>query len=139
MFKQRKGKEIPPINTTALPDIIFMLLFFFMVVTVLKKDESSKAIKVPLVHFAEFSKGKNLVQVSIQEDNGAYIYFINNRLYEDIKTLETALTTRFRNSESHKIILTAHKSIPMQKINVLKNAFQRARYYNIEYMAVTSI
>ncbi len=35
---------MPEINTSALPDIIFMLLFFFMVVTVMRK----RAIKVTL-------------------------------------------------------------------------------------------
>ena len=37
-FKKDGGKEIPPVNTAALPDIVFMLLFFFMVVTVMRED-----------------------------------------------------------------------------------------------------
>jgi len=35
--KERKGQE--QINTSALPDIIFMLLFFFMVTTVLREQD----------------------------------------------------------------------------------------------------
>lgn len=36
-FKKEK-KEAPGINTSALPDIVFMLLFFFMVATVLRNN-----------------------------------------------------------------------------------------------------
>ena len=57
MSKFRKGgkKGIPGVNTSALPDIIFMLLFFFMVATTMKevdmqvevvKPEASQAIPI---------------------------------------------------------------------------------------------
>ena len=36
-FKSKKGKESPAINTSSLPDIIFMLLFFFMVSTTMRE------------------------------------------------------------------------------------------------------
>ena len=36
-FKTKKGKGTPAINTSSLPDIIFMLLFFFMVTTVMRE------------------------------------------------------------------------------------------------------
>ena len=35
-FKQKGSKELPPISTSSLPDVIFMLLFFFMAVAVMK-------------------------------------------------------------------------------------------------------
>ncbi len=38
-FKNKKGGELPAVNTASLPDIVFMLLFFFMVVTVLRKND----------------------------------------------------------------------------------------------------
>ncbi len=36
-FKTKKGKGSAAINTSSLPDIIFMLLFFFMVTTVMRE------------------------------------------------------------------------------------------------------
>ena len=36
-FTKKKGNELPPVNTAALPDIVFMLLFFFMVATVMRE------------------------------------------------------------------------------------------------------
>ncbi len=43
--KERKGQE--RINTSALPDIIFMLLFFFMVTTVLREQDILVEQKIP--------------------------------------------------------------------------------------------
>lgn len=46
-FKKKKDGEIPPVNTAALPDIVFMLLFFFMVATVLRKDNLQVLNQLP--------------------------------------------------------------------------------------------
>ena len=35
----KKKKGMPAINTSALPDIVFMLLFFFMITTVMRKND----------------------------------------------------------------------------------------------------
>lgn len=35
----KKKKGLPPVNTAALPDIVFMLLFFFMVTTTMRETE----------------------------------------------------------------------------------------------------
>ena len=45
-FKKKKDGGLPPVNTAALPDIVFMLLFFFMTVTVMK--DSTLKIKQQL-------------------------------------------------------------------------------------------
>ncbi len=37
-FKKKK-KGVPAVNTSALPDIVFMLLFFFMVTTTMRETE----------------------------------------------------------------------------------------------------
>ncbi|MEN8764869.1 MAG: ExbD/TolR family protein [Wenyingzhuangia sp.] len=41
----KKKKEVPAVNTAALPDIVFMLLFFFMVSTTMR--ETSLLIQKP--------------------------------------------------------------------------------------------
>lgn len=46
-FRKDEGKEVPAINTSALPDIVFMLLFFFMVSTTMKEVTLKVSIKVP--------------------------------------------------------------------------------------------
>ena len=45
-FKKKK-KGVPAVNTSALPDIVFMLLFFFMVTTTMR--ETSLRIDTPVL------------------------------------------------------------------------------------------
>lgn len=46
-FKKASGKEMKPISTASLPDIVFMLLFFFMVTTVMRETELKIQVRVP--------------------------------------------------------------------------------------------
>ncbi|MBI9067640.1 MAG: biopolymer transporter ExbD [Salinivirgaceae bacterium] len=46
-FRKDDGKEVPAINTSALPDIVFMLLFFFMVSTTMKEVTLKVTVHVP--------------------------------------------------------------------------------------------
>jgi biopolymer transport protein ExbD len=47
-FKKGGKKAIPAVNTSALPDIIFMLLFFFMVATTMKEVDMQVDVKKPV-------------------------------------------------------------------------------------------
>ncbi len=53
-FKTKKGRGDAKINTSSLPDIIFMLLFFFMVTTTMR--EVSYKVKMKLPEATEIQK-----------------------------------------------------------------------------------
>jgi len=53
-FRKSSSKELPPISTASLPDIVFMLLFFFMVSTTMR--EVTLMVKVTLPQATELSK-----------------------------------------------------------------------------------
>ncbi len=53
-FRKNDGKELPPISTASLPDIVFMLLFFFMVSTTMR--EVTLKVKQTLPQATELSK-----------------------------------------------------------------------------------
>lgn len=60
-FKKQK-KELPPISTASLPDIVFMLLFFFMVSTTMRETELKiKQPNLPQAHAVKKFEHKNLV------------------------------------------------------------------------------
>lgn len=60
-FKKQK-KELPPISTASLPDIVFMLLFFFMVSTTMRETELKiKQPNLPQAHNVKKFEHKNLV------------------------------------------------------------------------------
>ena len=46
-FKKKKGQGTQAINTSSLPDIMFMLLFFFMVTTVMRETTLIVKVKPP--------------------------------------------------------------------------------------------
>ncbi len=72
-FKKNNDKELPPISTASLPDIVFMLLFFFMVSTTMREVTMMVDIKVP--EGTELSKleKKSLVSyIYVGEPNKQY-------------------------------------------------------------------
>lgn len=60
-FKKKRGNEIPAINTSSLPDIIFMLLFFFMVATVMRQNTLKIQNRLPFANQVEKLDKKDLV------------------------------------------------------------------------------
>ncbi len=46
-FKKDNNKSVPGVNTSSLPDIVFMLLFFFMVATTSKESDPSVKVVQP--------------------------------------------------------------------------------------------
>ena len=53
-FRKKGEKEVPPISTASLPDIVFMLLFFFMVSTTMR--EVTYKVEITLPQATELSK-----------------------------------------------------------------------------------
>lgn len=59
---QKKGKaEIPELNTSSLPDLIFSILFFFMIVTSMREVELKVEFKTPQGTELEKLERKSLV------------------------------------------------------------------------------
>lgn len=53
-FRKDDKKELPPVSTASLPDIVFMLLFFFMVSTTMR--EVTLKVKMTAPQATELSK-----------------------------------------------------------------------------------
>lgn len=53
-FRKSNNKELPPISTSSLPDIVFMLLFFFMASTTMR--EVTLKVKITVPEATELSK-----------------------------------------------------------------------------------
>ena len=60
-FKDKGKKELPPVSTASLPDIIFMLLFFFMVTTVMREVELKVKLELPDATEVEKLENKALI------------------------------------------------------------------------------
>ncbi len=60
-FKKKKASGMQKINTSALPDIIFMLLFFFMVATTMRETTLIVKVRVPDATEVQKLEKKSLV------------------------------------------------------------------------------
>ncbi len=60
-FKKSGNKELPPISTASLPDIVFMLLFFFMVTTTMREVTLNVKVKLPTATELSKLEKKSLV------------------------------------------------------------------------------
>ena len=60
-FRKKGGKELPPISTASLPDIVFMLLFFFMVSTTMREVTVNVSQKLPTATELSKLEKKSLV------------------------------------------------------------------------------
>ena len=47
-FKKDGSRPMPGVNTSSLPDIVFMLLFFFMVATTSKENDPTVKVESPV-------------------------------------------------------------------------------------------
>ena len=60
-FKKKASREMPEMNTSSLPDLIFTILFFFMIVTTMREVTLMVEFKVPKGTEIEKMTKKSLV------------------------------------------------------------------------------
>lgn len=152
-FKTKSSKGLPPINTSSLPDIVFMLLFFFMVTTVMKETSLQVQVQVPFATEVKKIEKKSLV---------SYIYIgrpmsqivslygtepmlqLNDKLINDegipivvIQDFVLAEREKLNESEKNKMMVSLRidKGINMGKVSDVKQALRYANALKINYSA----
>ncbi|MCF8225681.1 MAG: biopolymer transporter ExbD [Bacteroidales bacterium] len=152
-FRRKKGKGAQKINTSSLPDIIFMLLFFFMVSTTMRETEVQVQIKIPEVSEVKKLEQKSLVSyIYIGRPNrglqGMYgtepLIQLNDKLINDegIPTETVQDFVLFEREalpevDKNKMVMSLRidEDIPMGKVDDVKQALRRAKALIINYSA----
>ena len=118
-FNKKRDSSLPPMNTSSLPDIVFMLLFFFMTVTVMK--DSTLKVENTLPNASEVKKLE-------KKDRVVYIYVGKPTAeYEKIYGTESKiqLNDKFSNaSDVGDYILMERAKKPEELQNVLTTALK---------------
>jgi len=141
---QRK-KTHPKINTSALPDIIFMLLFFFMVVTVLRDQQVGVKFSIPGADQVQKLENQSLItniyigrpidpvrgNTPLIQINDAFIYKEN---LDQAVRQQTANDFRHQ-SERAITVLKVDREVPMGLVNDVKTALRKAQRLKISYIA----
>lgn len=134
-FKTKKGKGTPAINTSSLPDIIFMLLFFFMVTTVMREVTLKVEIKLPKATEVQKLAKKSLVSyIFIGPPVKSKLYGTNSRIQlndafanvDDIQEF-VAKEREARDEADKKYITTSLKVDRMTRMGIVSDVKQELR------------
>jgi len=137
-FKTNKGKESPGINTSSLPDIIFMLLFFFMVTTVMREVTVMVKQNMPSASEVQKLERKSLVSfIYIGEPKESKKYGTNARIQlndvfakVDDVPLFIAREKESRDEADRKLLTTSLKVDGDTKMGVVSDVKQELRKSN---------
>lgn len=143
-FRKDRKKSIPGVNTSALPDIIFMLLFFFMVATTMKEVDLQVDIKKPVADQAVELEDK---------DNVDFIYIgfplsqnagtepriqLNDQLAPGAGVVGRWKITQTREGKRPFDIVTSlkvHKDVGMRVVSDVKEELREIDAIKINYSA----
>lgn len=143
-FKTKKGKEGAAINTSSLPDIIFMLLFFFMVTTTMR--EVTLKVKTTLPEATEVQKleKKSLVSfIYVGPPVNPKIFGTNTRIQlndqfaviDDIQEFVANDRQKRPESDRQKVTfsLKVHEETRMGVVTDIKQELRKAGAFKINY------
>lgn len=60
-FTKSGGREMPELNTSSMPDLVFAILFFFMVTTTMRSEDLMVKMKLPTATEVQKLEKKSLV------------------------------------------------------------------------------
>ncbi|MEY2964153.1 MAG: hypothetical protein RL754_1414 [Bacteroidota bacterium] len=149
VIKKKKDKSLPAMNTSALPDIVFMLLFFFMVATVMREVDLKVSVNKPQATEIQKLERKSLVtyiyagapRVKYQDKFGKAPRVQLNDSFATLDDIQPfVIQEREAKSEEERPLLTmsikADKSVKMGLITDIKLQLRKAQALKINYSAL---
>ncbi len=146
MINKKQTRTRPAINTSALPDIIFMLLFFFMVVTVMRQQKRMLNIQVPSA--TEITKLHNQSSIQhiyigkpIDKERGTTDRIQINDAFIPVHRLEVAVRTIIAGkTEPVKAgwinSLKVDKDVDMGLVSDVKTTLRKAEQLKLNYEVI---
>jgi len=145
-FRKDGDKEVPAINTSALPDIVFMLLFFFMVSTTMKEVELKIDVHKPEASEIKKLEKKSLVSyIYVGEPKKAFVKYFGtepriqlNDVFADVKDIGDFIEAE-RQKRDEKVIpfmttsLKVDENTKMGVITDIKQELRRVSALRINY------
>ena len=144
-FTKAGGREMPELNTSSLPDMIFAILFFFMVTVSMRTETLMVRHTLPTASEVQKLERKSLVtyiNIGIPLDprlgTGTRMQ-LNDKLAEISDIQEYIAQERERLSEADRQFMTvsikADENTKMKYISDVKQALRKAYALKISYSA----
>ena len=150
----RREHEMPGLNTSSLPDLIFTVLFFFMIVThmrqvTLKVDyrapqgkQLTRLTKKSAVSYIYIGKPvQTLSRVSnVETDSSGVCVQLNDKLATPAEVMDYVLAEKRRMSAEDQrqmtVSIRADRQVPMGVVRDVKQALRQAKVLRVNYSAV---
>ena len=153
MFR-RRIREVPGLNTSSLPDLIFSVLFFFMIVTHMRQVTLKVQYRVPqgkqltrltrksavsYVYIGKPAKGVPHADRTIAPQEGGVYVQLNDKLATPEDVHDYMTFEKRRMSAEDKQLMTvsirADRNTPMGVVMDVKQALRQARVTKVNYAA----
>ncbi len=148
VMKKKGGKELPPVSTASLPDIVFMLLFFFMVTTTMREVELKVQVRLPEATEIQKLEKKSLVSFIyvgaptrnlIKKMGDRPRIQLNDDFASEKDILDFVAAERDKLSEADRnamtISLKVHRDVQMGQVADIKQELRKANALKISYTA----
>lgn len=143
-FKRNKKSGVQSINTSSLPDIIFMLLFFFMVTTVMREVTLIVKVLPPEATEVQKLERKSLVSyIYIGEPKKSSLFGSKPRIqlndqFAEVGNIQAFVTSerQSRDEVDRKFITTSLKvdqNIQMGIVTDVKQELRKSGAFKINY------
>jgi biopolymer transport protein ExbD len=145
-FKKKASREIPEMNTSSLPDLIFTILFFFMMVTTMREVTLKVKFTTPAGTELEKLEKKSVVSfiyvgpptdnLRAQMGSGTRIQ-LNDRFAETREIIDFVAAERqgMTNQAEQVISIKADQGTQMGYITDIKEVLRKSRALRINYSA----
>lgn len=143
-FKKKESREMPEMNTSSLPDLIFTILFFFMIVTTMREVTLKVKFTVPAGTELEKLAKKNTVsfiyvgpptdQLRAQMGSGTRIQ-LNDRYAEPKEVMDFVAQERqgMTNQAEQTISIKADQNTQMGYITDIKEVLRKSWALRLNY------
>lgn len=142
-FTKSGGREMPELNTSSMPDLVFAILFFFMVTTTMRSEELMVKIKLPSATEVQKLEKKSLVTyINIGPPTDAKFgtgtqMQLNDKFAEVEDIQDYIAQEKSSMSESDQQLMTvsikADEETRMSYISDVKQALRKAYALKISY------
>ena len=147
-FNKSGGREMPPLNTSSLPDLIFTLLFFFMMVTTMREvtlkvefrlpqaTELQKLEKKSLITFVYIGKPTNEFRAKMGSESRIQL----NDAFAEVGDIQDYIAQeksamKEEDQPFMTVSLKVDKDTKMGIVTDVKQALREARALKISYSA----
>ena len=147
-FNKTGKREMPTLNTSSLPDLIFTLLFFFMIVTTMREVTLKVEFKVPTATELEKLEKKSLVTFiyvgkptqDLRRKMGSESRIQLNDKFADVAEVQDFITQERLNMKEEDqpfmtVSLKIDKDTKMGIVTDIKQALRQAYALKINYSA----